>query len=296
LDEYPMPDPVLTLEDLKAQGYREDDLLPVSQERAAELMEQDFTVYAVSHDGPELVLDRDEIGGYPVGFVFAIPREEWEDSPAFHHAIAERMDRQKKREAAFLNHTGDCFAIYQLRDGDETHSLRFMPLPEQGVDKKFYELAYTAPLPDGATLDTLWQKFNVDHPPDYHRPSMSVSDIVALKQGGVVSCHYVDRFGFTPLPGFFEKDNPLKNAEMLLEDDCNMLDGVINNGPKEGPTVAELEAQVKAGQQISLMDLAGAVHREQRKKPKKSILGQLKSQPRQERKKSAPKKSAEREL
>ena len=68
--------------------------------------------------------------------------------------------------------------------------------------------------------------------------------------------------------------------------------GIINNGPKQ-PTVADLEAQVKAGMSISLMDLAEAAHREK----KKSVLEQLKSQPTQERPhKTAPKKSAEKEL
>jgi len=70
--------------------------------------------------------------------------------------------------------------------------------------------------------------------------------------------------------------------------------GVINNGPKE-PTVAQLEQQARSGQPISLMDLAEAVHREERDK-KKSVMEQLKSQPRTEHKKTAPKKSAEREI
>ena len=70
--------------------------------------------------------------------------------------------------------------------------------------------------------------------------------------------------------------------------------GIINNGPKE-PTVAQLEQQARSGQPISLMDLAEAVHREERDK-KKSVMEQLKSQPRTEHKKTAPKKSAEREI
>ena len=129
---------------------------------------------------------------------------------------------------------------------------------------------------------------------DYHHPSLSVSDIVAVKQNGVVSCHYCDSFGFREVPGFLPQDNPLKNAEMAMEDDYGMIDGIINNGPKE-PTVADLEKQARSGQPISLMDLADAVHREQREK-KKSVVEQLRNQPKQEHKKTAPKKSAEREL
>ena len=122
---------------------------------------------------------------------------------------------------------------------------------------------------------------------------MSVSDIVALKQDGTVTCHYVDRLAFTAMPGFFQ-ENPLKNAELMMEDDANMIDGIINNGPKQ-PTAAELEAQVKAGQSISLMDLAAAAHRERGEK--KSMLARLNTKlPKQPQKtKSAPKRSAERE-
>ena len=73
---------------------------------------------------------------------------------------------------------------------------------------------------------------------------MSVSDIVAIKQDGKVSCHYCDSVGFTQIPGFLP-ENPLKNAEMAVEDDYGMIDGIINNGAKE-PTVAELEQQLEA--------------------------------------------------
>ena len=142
-------------------------------------------------------------------------------------------------------------------------------------------------------LETLYEQFNLKKPVDFHSPSLSVSDIVAIKQDGKVSCHYCDSVGFTEIPGFLP-DNPLKNAEMMLEDDYGMIDGIINNGPKE-PTVAQLEQQARSGQPISLMDLAEAVHREERDK-KKSVMEQLKSQPRTEHKKTAPKKSAEREI
>ena len=87
------------------------------------------------------------------------------------------------------------------------------------------------------------------------------------------------------------RDNPLKNAEMQVEDDYSMIDGIINNGQKE-PTVAELEQQARSGQPISLMALAEATHREK----KKSVVEQLKNKPKQEPKKTAQKKSAEREI
>ena len=85
----------------------------------------------------------------------------------------------------------------------------------------------------------IYQRFNVDHPADFKGHSLSVSDIVALKQNGVVSCHYVDSIGFRELPNFLKPENYLKNVEMLLEDDYGMIDGIINNGQKhieEKPT------------------------------------------------------------
>ena len=165
------------------------------------------------------------------------------------------------------------------------------------IDRSNYDLIYTAPLSESSTvpeqLEKLYQQFNLEKPVDFHSPSMSVSDIVAIKQDGKVSCHYCDSVGFTQIPGFFSQ-NPLKNAEMTVEDDYGMIDGIINNGAKE-PTVAELEQQARSGQPISLMDLAAATHREEREK-KKSVVDQLKNQPKAEHKKTAPKKSAEREI
>ena len=119
---------------------------------------------------------------------------------------------------------------------------------------------------------------------------MSISDIVALKRDGVVSCHYVDQYAFSELPGFFSGRNPLRAAEDSIEQNDNQLDGIINNTP----SVAELEAQVKAGQQISLLDLAHAV-REEREGKKKSVMERLKQPSQPGRKKTAPDKGAERE-
>ena len=90
-----------------------------------------------------------------------------------------------------------------------------------------------------------------------------------------------------------DKFNFMANAEVQVEDDYNMIDGIINNGPKQS-TVADLEAQVKAGFSISLTELAAASHREQ-KKP--SVLEKLRERmPEQSKNKTAPKRSAEREL
>ena len=220
---------------------------------------------------------------------------------AIHEKIMERQEHQQEREQAFLSQNRDCFAIYQV-SRDDPQNVRFMNLDwlkshDISIDRSNYDLIYTAPLRESGTvpeqLEKLYQQFNLEKPVDFHSPSMSVSDIVAIRQDGKVSCHYCDSVGFTQIPGFLP-ENPLKNAEMMLEDDYGMIDGIINNGAKE-PTVAELEQQARSGQPISLMDLADAVHREEREK-KKSVVDQLKSQPKAEHKKTAPKKSAEREF
>ena len=301
LDEYPMPDPALTQDNLEKCGYLDSDLLPLSKERAYELMERDLTVYIVQEgENPEMAFDTADLDAHDG--IFAVSREEWEESPEFDKLVKDRMDHQEEREQAFLSHKGDCFAIYQVKHTDELRDIRYEGLEwlqsiGQTVQRDNYELVYTAPLlPSdlkGDTAEQLFYRFNNEHPADYRHPSMSVSDIVAIKRDGKVSCHYCDSFGFEQVPGFLP-DNPLKNAEMAVEDDYGMIDGIINNGPKE-PTVAQLEQQARSGQPISLMDLAAAVHREDREK-KKSVMDQLKSQPKAEHKKTAPKKSAEREI
>ena len=301
LDEYPMPDEQVSTPDMQEYGYSYDGMLPVTRERALELDAAGLTVYVLHEDNTEsMVFDPQEIMEH--GGLCGVDREEWEKSPQFHEKVMERQEHQQEREQAFLSQNRDCFAIYQVKHTDELRDIRYEGMDwlrsiGQAVKRENYDLVYTAPLEPcnspQAAVEQLYNQFNNDHPADYHHPSMSVSDIIAIKQDGKVSCHYCDSSGFTQIPGFLP-ENPLKNAEMAVEDDYGMIDGIINNGAKE-PTVAELEQQARSGQPISLMDLADAVHREEREK-KKSVVDQLKSQPKAEHKKTAPKKSAEREI
>ena len=300
LDEYPMPDEQVSTPDMQEYGYSYDGMLPVTRERALELDAAGLTVYVLHEDNTEsMVFDPQEIMDH--GGLFGVDHEEWEKSPQFHEKVMERQEHQQEREQAFLSQNRDCFAIYQV-SRDDPQNVRFMNLDwlkshDISIDRSNYDLIYTAPLRESGTvpeqLEKLYQQFNLEKPVDFHSPSMSVSDIVAIRQDGKVSCHYCDSVGFTQIPGFLP-ENPLKNAEMAVEDDYGMIDGIINNGAKE-PTVAELEQQARSGQPISLMDLAAAAHREEREK-KKSVMEQLKSQPKAEHKKIAPKKSAEREI
>ena len=298
LDEYPMPDESVKVADLKTCGYVDGDMLSLSRERAAKLYDQDLSVYAIVDGGnAEMLFDREELDTQASGTMFAVSREEWEQSPMFHKKIVERQQHQEEREKAFLAHGGDCFAIYQVKR-DDPGNVRFMNMDwmqshGKAIARGSYDLIYTAPLTatgsTDAKLEAIFEQFNLHRPADYHSPSLSVSDIVAIKQDGVVSYHYCDSVGFKELPDF-RQENYLKAAEMSTEDDYGMIDGIINNGKQ--PTVADLEQQAKSGQPISLMDLADAVHRE--KKP--SVLEKLKDQPQQPQRKAKPQKSKEQEI
>ena len=73
-----------------------------------------------------------------------------------------------------------------------------------------------------------------------------------------------------------QRDNPLKHVEDTIEQNDNSFDGIINNTP-QAPTVADLEQRAKAGEAISITDLAKAVKAEKREQPQKkpSILKKL---------------------
>lgn len=294
---YPMPDTAVGFQEMYQYGYTDGNaMLPLTKERAMELFLQDIPVFLLYGDNTEaMALDAEDIFSHTG--VFGVEREEW-DAVRGVVTLSEQADTEK----LFLENPQDAFLIYQIRRGGELDAYRFMNydyLQSKGVtpERSGYDAIYTGGFMDygnaRTNLDMIYQRFNVDHPADFKGHSLSVSDIVALKQNGVVSCHYVDSIGFRELPNFLKPENYLKNAEMLLEDDYGMIDGIINNGPKQ-PTVADLEAQVKAGFSISLTELAAASHREQ-KKP--SVLEKLRERtPEQTKNKTAPKRSAEREL
>ena len=153
------------------------------------------------------------------------------------------------KEHDFFKSPDDMYAIYQLKPGEEYHLLRFAGLSElqgQAVDKEHYQLVYAGTLDGSASMDTmslleeLYMKFNLQRPDDFAGHSMSVSDVVVLKQDGTFRSFYTDSFGFEELPDFLAADNPLKNAEIALEDDLNMIDGLINNGLKQESAGREL--------------------------------------------------------
>ena len=239
------PDPGMSIAAMNAFGYTDADMLPLSKERALELLERDIPVYMLMEDNAEAMAFEPEDIEMHTG-MFGITRQDWEsvqDSvPPMDNAVI-----QERREQAFLNNPADSYAIFQLKSGEEQRLLRFVNtdyLQKHGLhpEKDNYELIYTGTLPEGGSctekLEGLYQQFNLHRPEDFYGHRLSVSDIIAIKERGVVSSHYLDSVGYTEIPGFWQPENYLKNAEMQLEDDYGMIDGIINNGPKQQEAVA----------------------------------------------------------
>ena len=133
----------------------------------------------------------------------------------------------------------NAYAIYQLKGGDELHGLRFEAYEraKDTINRTNYQIVYTGTLPEGNTLpqrlDALYRQFNIDRPPDFYGHSLSVSDVIVIRQNGAFSAHYVDSIGFVELPDFCSGKNPLRSLEDSIEQNDNQLDGIINNLPSE---------------------------------------------------------------
>ena len=281
----PLPDPTITPDMAEQCGYTIPDMYPLSKDRAMELLEKDVVIFTLYPDKPaEMVFDAEDIVNHDG--IFGITCEDWQN---IHDTIPTRDVHRR-----FLETPGDAYAVMQLKGSAPAElrytGLKYLPQPPAPGN---YDILYTGPIAcaqnQSATLEKLFEIFNINRPGDFTGHSLSVSDIIALKQDGVVSYHYCDNVGFQELPGFMS-ENYLKAAEMSLEDDYGMIDGIINNGQK--PTVSDLEQQVKNGKSISPMDLVGAIQQE--KKP--SVLKKLKEQPPQSASERKPRKIKEKEI
>ena len=228
------------------------------------------------------------------------------------------------------------FSIYQVPPGPEGRDFRYRSYEELqadglSVDRKNYQLIYSAPLDKDITLDEIYRRFNMEHPADYKGHSLSMGDIVVFRQDGKQTAYYVDEGAdYRQVPEFFaqpekqltpdecmtgeqiqtprgrfyltdrsreqmeaagygfhhqsedgrylimangtrafaipaQPESHIKTAEMSTEQNYNMIDGMMNNAP----SMEELEARAKAGEQISLLDVAEAAKAEA-KKPKQT--------------------------
>ena len=198
-------------------------------------------------------------------------------------AVLQRAEKTLAERTKAQEPDRDSFSIYQLKRGDETRDLRFEPYDRltaagHAVDPANYDLIYSAPLAPGTSLEAIFTRFNIDHPKDFKGHSLSVSDVVVLHQNGQDTAHYVDSIGYRQTPEFLQPQNYLKHVEDIVEQNDNNFDGIINNTPQT-PTIGELEQKAKAGEPISLIDLANAIHadKERGKEEKPSIRAQLRA-------------------
>lgn len=191
------------------------------------------------------------------------------------YALPLREDVRERAEQTLARRSADqperdTFSIYQVPAGPQGRDFRYRPYEELqaaglAVDRKNYALVYTAPLDGKTTLEDIYRTFNADdRPAGFRGHSLSVSDVVVVNRGGKEEAHYCDSIGFTPVPEFM-RESPIKTAEMSTEQNYNMIDGTLNNAPSMG----ELEARARAGEQISLFDVAEAAKAED-KKPKQT--------------------------
>ncbi len=274
-----LPDPAITPEMMNLYGYADEDMLPLSRDRALELAEKDVTIYLLYQDGTEsMAFDEEEIVNHDG--IFGVTRDEWDSIKT---EIPPR-DVEKR----FMENPRDAFVIYQLRD-DAPRERFFASLDSlpSAPDRAQYEPVYTSDLTytgsTGDKLEGLYQDFNLTRPGDFCGHSLSVSDILALKQDGEVSYHYCDSIGFQELPDFRQPENYLKTAELSTEDDYGMIDGILNNGPRQPGDTECRERKNEPGRRASV-----------ERKP--SVLEQLKQPVPKQPNKTAPNKRAEKEI
>jgi hypothetical protein len=304
-----LPDPLWTVAEMFEYGYTESDMYPLSVGRAVELFDADHPIYLLYCDNTEaLAIDRDEIITFSSDGFCGITHADWQASPVRAAQMAIAANAVGKREADLLYGDGNRFGIYQIKDGiDGARDFRFAPMKELeahglAVDSANYALVYTAPFSEKVeslsdrypVLNKIYQDFNINQPADYAARSVSVSDVIVLKCNGDISSHFVDSIGFKELTGFLAEEShreamkreaartdptfsQLGKSSEVERFESDRIMGITVSSPP-APTVAELEADVKAGKSISLMDLSKAMKAENRQpvsKGKPSLLGRL---------------------
>ena len=181
------------------------------------------------------------------------------------------------RKEQLLYASTDKYGIYQLKPNPELDSLRFEgteSLKRMGITKdnfdaikpENYTLLYVGELSElqketqGATLEAIFEKFNLDHPEDFRGHSLSVSDIVVLHQNGQNTAHFVDSFGYTEIPDFLREQTPEKE-EMQDTSGHNVqktepeIDGdeIIDLGDETEQVLAEMKKTLESEQETELV-------------------------------------------
>ena len=114
------------------------------------------------------------------------------------------------------------YGIFQLKDGEDLRDYRFtnteyMQSHGMYVDRENYNRVYRGRLQSNETLDQLFQKFNINQPEDFHGRSLSVSDVICIKQDGKTTAHFVDSYGFTEIPDFTLSREERKARRTLID-------------------------------------------------------------------------------
>ena len=213
-----LPDSMISISEMQEYGYTWNEMLPLTQERALELFDDDLPVYLLHTDGSETtVSDRKQITEHDG--MCGIEKGDWLNERKLQMMQEELSESDSNREAQLLYGNTDKYGVYQLKDNPELDKFRFEgteSLKRMGITKdnfdavlpENYKLVYMGELAElqgqtqSETLEAIYTKFNIDHPADYKAHSLSVSDIVVLHEDGENSAHFVDSFGFTELPKF----------------------------------------------------------------------------------------------
>lgn len=168
--------------------------------------------------------------------VMEMPDDSWlrmpKDQMRVYVELRTEMDLHEEmvtlEETQLLYMPENQFGIYQIDpegNGREYIFLShdFMESEEMELNREDYRLEYVAPLTEADTLDTIYERFNIDHPEDFQGHSLSVSDIVVMNRDGEVKAYFVDSFGFTDvteefLERFYERPDEIREAAFEIED------------------------------------------------------------------------------
>ena len=185
----------------------------------------------------------------------------------------ESLEAVKKLDAFYQEQKVPRFSLYQIEwNNPSARHLAYASHKEleqqgQAVDSRNYTFVYSGALSPGDTLDSIYERFNLQHPADFRGHSLSVSDVIVLHQNGQDQAFYVDSFGFQQVPEFFAH-NPLEKVEELLEDDYGMIDGIINNGDRRKEQEQEKKPSI-LGKLQEKKEEAARLHEEAAKQPRK---------------------------
>lgn len=212
-----LPDGMVGLSEMHEYGYTWAEMLPLTQERAAELFREDVAVYQLHEDGSETVIEDMENLQAHKG-MFGVEKDDW-NAYLEHQSMRDELEESSaNREAQLLYGRDNQFGIYQLNDTPQAQEVKFMnsdfhEMKGVAISRENYDLVYTAPLEEGTSLEDIFTHFNIDRPEDFRGHSLSVSDVVVLHQNGENTCHFVDSFGYKEVPGFIQEIAQEREAE-----------------------------------------------------------------------------------